>query len=223
MKRFSFFVVSLVVLSFLLLPGMAGAVDWSVEPFIKGGSVNWVEKGISEGNKFSLGGGVKLNAVSGNFSGNVTLEKAQIAEGMDEDREIPNRFYSIGVETAYMVYKQKGFSLSPYAGVGYENWTRETANPKISGSWDEMGFFLGSIGVKAAYKNIHAGVGAVLPFAINTNHSSDLKSRLGYQAEIGANIWNGFNASLQYRSLQMGNPHSKLNTTTLLVGYKIPL
>lgn len=223
MKRFSFFVVSLVVLSFLLLPGMAGAVDWSVEPFIKGGSVNWVEKGISEGNKFSLGGGVKLNAVSGNFSGNVTLEKAQIAEGMDEDREIPNRFYAVGAEVAYKMATYKNIVFSPYTGLTYENWGREIPNPKICGSWDEIDFFAWSLGVRANYKQVYAGIGAILPFAINTNHSSDLKSRLGYQAEIGASIWKGLNASLQYRSLQMGNPHSELNTTTLLVGYKIPL
>jgi hypothetical protein len=223
MKKFSVMMVFAVVVCLLVLPGMAGAVDWSVEPFIKGGSVNWVEKGISEGNKFSLGGGVKLNAVSGNLSGNVTLEKEQIAEGMDEDREIPNRFYAVGGEVAYKLVTYNGVVFSPYTGVGYENWSREIQNPKICGSWDEIDFFAWSLGVRANYKQIYAGIGGILPFAIDTNHSSDLKSRLGYQAEVGASIWKGLNAALQYRSLRMGNPHSRLNTTALLVGYKIPL
>lgn len=217
MKKSSSIVVFVAVFCFLLLPGIAGAVDWSVEPYLKGGNVNFVEKGTSEGNKFFLGGGVRINADSSNFSGNATLEKAQVAESMDEDREIPNRFYAIGAEVAYRAYKAKEFSLSPYIGLAYENWSR------ISGSWDEMGFLLGSVGVRANYKSVYAGVGTILPFAINANHHSDLDSRLGYQAEVGANIWKGLNATLQYQSLKMGNPQTRLNTTSLMVGYRIPL
>lgn len=221
MKRFS--LVVFIAVFFLLLPGMVQAVDWSVEPVVKIGSINFVEKGTSEGNKFLLGGGVKINAASGNFFGNVKLEKAQVAESMDEDREIPNRFYSIGAEVAYRVYKAKEFSLSPYIGLAYENWSREIANPKICNGWDEMGFFTGTLGVKANYKSIYAGIGAILPFAINDNHGSNLDPRFGYQAEIGANIWKGLNATLGYRSLRIGNPQTRINTTTLMVGYRIPL
>lgn len=222
-KSSSVAAVFVAVFCFLLLPGMAGAMDWSVEPYLKGGGVNWIEDGVSEGNKFFLGGGVKIKADSGNFSGNIKLEKSQVAEGLDEDREIPNRFYSIGAEVAYKLATYKGVGFSPYIGLAYENWSREIPNPKICGSWDEMEFLLGSVGVKANYKSIYAGVGAILPFAINANHHSDMDPRLGYQAEIGTNIWKGLDAAIQYRSLRMGNPHSRLNTTVLLVGYKIPL
>lgn len=217
MKRFS--LVVFIAVFFLLLPGMVQAVDWSVEPVVKIGSINLVEKGTSEGNKFFLGAGMKVNATSGNFSWNVILEKGQVAEGLDEDREIPNRFYGIGAEAVYKLVTYKNVSFSPYAGLAltYENWSR------ISGSWDEMGFFLGSVGVKANYKSIYAGIGAILPFAISANHHSNLDPRLGYQAEIGANIWKGLNATLGYRSLRIGNPQTRINTTTLMVGYKIPL
>lgn len=224
MKKSSI-IVFVAVFCFLLLPlpEMAMAIDWSVEPYVKAGGLNFVEKGASEGNKFILIGGVKLNGVSGDFSGTLDFWKGQVAEGLDEDREIPNRFYGIGAEAAYKLVTYKGVVFSPYAGLGYENWSRETANPKICGSWDETGFFTGTLGVKANYKSVHAGVGVLYPFAIDANHHSNLDPRFGYQAEIGANIWKGLNTALQYRSLRMGNPQTRINTTTLMVGYRIPL
>lgn len=223
MRKMPFLVVFFVVFG-LLLPCVADAVDWSVEPYIKGGSVNWVENGVSEGNKSLLGGGLKVNTIFGDFSGTVILEKAQIAEGMDEDREIPNRFYAIGAEVAYKLVNHRGFLVSPYAGVAYENWDREISNPKICGSWEDINFFSWTLGAKVDYKQVYVKAGAILPFAIDTNRNSfNPKPRVGYQAEIGANIWKGLNTAVQYRSLQMGGPHSKLNTTTLMVGYRIPI
>jgi hypothetical protein len=218
MKKIS---IALIALAIFLITNNSSAIDVRLEPHVKGGGIKWEENGIEEGHKFMLAGGIKTIFIAeSNFRGIIAAEKWQMGEGLDEDTEIPGNGYNISGEIEYRIGQSQDIMLYPYAGITFEEWERAEGNAKIPGSWDSLKFFRWTIGGKIEYKKFYARAGIMLPFEIDTNKESKLKSRPGYEAEAGINVWKKLTAGLFYKQFKFGNPGSVMNTSGVIISYQ---
>lgn len=185
-----------------------------LEPIAAMGGITWMENGIKEGHKSFVLIGLKANLKVANDSYVSLMAKGwQMSEPLDEDREIPRKGYGLSSEFNHSIKLEK-VKFTPYAGFGFEHWSRAEGNSKIANSWTSVRFFTLSIGTRAEYKRFYAKAGAILPFDINTN-STGLGSKLGYKAEIGADIWKKLNVGLFREQINF-----KSDTSLALTGVK---
>jgi len=168
-----------------------------------------------------IGGGIKTIFITkSNLRGIITAEKWQIGEGLDEDVEIPKKGYNISGEIEYQIKQGQDIMLYPYTGITFEEWKRIRGNATIPGSWNSLKFFRWNIGGKIEYKKIYGRAGIMLPFKVESNKESKLKSRLGFEAEAGINVWKKLIAGLFYKQFKFGNSSSGMNINGMIISYQ---
>lgn len=198
-----------------------------VEPYLKLGTINFVENDVNEGNKFLVVAGVKASQGFDGFKGLILAEGWTMGEPMDEDRELPGKGYNVAGELRYNLINMDDHQLYPYTGLGFEYWDRE-ASREYADSWDSVRFFRWSVGLGIESKLLFMRGGIFIPFKAKTDNSLKPDSMLGYEAEAGVYLA-GFTLSFFYKRTQfddfssggIDHPNFKLNLYGFSLGYRI--
>lgn len=186
MRRIKTFIVFVILILFTVTVfiGVRSHSSYAieVEPYLKGGTINLVEDGVSEGHKFLTALGVKTKFGEDKLQGVVTIEGWEMGEPLDEDVEIPRRGYYIGGEIGYnLVFAN--FRIIPTTGIAYEYMKRHR-NPMYPESWKNLRFFSALLGAKMKYRIGYLKADIVVPFNLRTNNDHP-KSKVGFNAETG--------------------------------------
>ena len=129
----------LVVVALLLLIAIEGNLFCSsaveLTPYVRLGTINWREKGVNEGHKFLQAGGLRIVSNFDKLSLIGGVEAWKMGEPIDEDTEMPRKGYRLSGEIRYKKSIKNGLSVYPYAGLGFEEFSRaRDGNYKYSGS-----------------------------------------------------------------------------------------
>lgn len=229
MKKVRIGLVVLIVSVLLLTVIPVSAFETSsinLEPYIKGGTLKWEERGIKEGNKFFLGTGVKINFISSNsnsnFQGSISVEEWHIAEGLDEDRELPKKGYNFSGLVSYQINSGK-VVFYPFLGVGFERWSRvKEGNIKYEDTWNFLRFFTFFPGIQTGYKKTYLKLNPIFLFGVNSNTKTNPEPKLGYEAETGINniFFKGLKIGLFYKAVKFSDSELNLNLIGGFLSYQ---
>ena len=168
----------------------AGPAQLEVEPYIKGGAIAWDQLSGVGGLKSMVGLGLNSVATFGRVGTGFNFEKWWLAERLDDDKGIiPNGGHRVFADARYTFAPAEELRLYPFAGFGYEHWSREDA----VGSWHSINFPYAAIGGGADYGSGFFKVGVLMPFAATADTGPDPKSRVGLLLMADS----GYSASLQ--------------------------
>ncbi len=196
------------------------------EPYIKSGTINFVEDNVREGNKFLIGAGLKTLLGSHRLKGTFVTEGWTMGEPLDEDRELPSKGYNISGEVTYSWNVVDNLTLYPYTGLGFEFWDREP-NKAYPGSWDSLKFFKWTLGAGIEEKIMYMKGGFIVPFASYADNDLDIDSLIGYEVESGIHL-RGLNLGFFYKRVKFDDsssnkiiqPNFKLNLYGGVIGYR---
>jgi|SRR5688572_1650731 hypothetical protein len=192
-----------------------GAAEIEIEPYVKGGTIAWDElRGIG-GHKSLLGAGLNTLATFDRIGAGFTFEKWWLGEPLDDDKGIiPNEGHRFFGDGRYYFKPTEQLRLYPFAGLGYEHWSRSDA----VGSWQSINFAYASIGGGADYEHSYVKLGLLMPFMATADSGPDPTSRVGLTADAGIRLYN-FSVGVFFRSLGFEDPDAKMVQTGITLGY----
>ena len=134
---------------------------------------------------------------------------------LDDDKGIiPDGGHRVSADARYSFNPADELRLYPFAGLGYERWSRSDA----LSSWRTINFPYASVGGGAEYRSGFFKVGLLLPFAASADNGPDPKSRIGVTADAGLRVFN-FVVGMFFRSVGFENPDAKMVQAGVLLGY----
>lgn len=120
-----------------------GPAEIEVEPYAKGGTIAWDELQGIGGHKSLVALGINALARFDRLGVGFNFENWWLGEKLDDDAGIiPNegrRFYT---DLRYGFRPTESLELYPFAGVGYEHWSRDDA----VNSWTSINFPYAAVG-----------------------------------------------------------------------------
>lgn len=194
-----------------------GPAQIEIEPYVKGGTIAWDQLSGTGGHKSLVGLGVNGIAAFGRVGGALNAEKWWVAEGLDDDKGIiPDTGYRFSADVRYLFTPADDLRLYPFAGLGYEHWSRSDA----VGSWRSIDFPFASLGAGVDYRSGFFKIGVLMPFAATADDGPDPKSRVGVTADAGLRIFNCV-LGMFFRSVGFESPDAKMVQAGVMVGYTL--
>jgi len=208
--------IKLVVLLLIVLFGTP-AFAFEIEPQVKLTSINFEERGISEGNKFMTG--VAFSVSGGdNWQWSVTPELWQMAEPADEDPEIPDQGVIINAQLGRK-FTLLGIDVVPVAGVYAGRWERQ-GNDKYKGSWTYANFADVPFGVNLKSGIFYAKLNLLLPVFVQTDYVTSWAIKGPHEMlEVGIE-YQGLTANVFRRRIGFDQLDSDIYLTGVGFGFK---
>ena len=192
-----------------------GAAQVEVEPYVKGGTLAWDELNGTGGHKSLVALGLNSVATFGRLGAAFNFEKWWLAERLDDDTGIiPDGGHRFFADARYAFTPADELRLYPFAGLGYEHWSRGDA----VGSWRSINFPYAAAGAGADYRSGFLKIGLLMPFAATADAGPDPKSRIGVTADAGLRIFNCV-LGVFFRSVGFESPDAKMVQAGVMVGY----
>lgn len=192
-----------------------GAADVQLEPYVKGGTLAWDELQGVGGHKSLIAAGLNGLASFDAIGAGFNFEKWWLGERLDDDKGIiPDEGHRLFADARYFFKPTEHLRLYPFAGLGYEHWSRHDA----AGSWRSIDFPYWSVGGGAEYQNSYLKLGFLMPFAASADSGPDPKSRVGLTADAGLRFSN-VTVGVFFRSLGFEDPDAKMVQTGVMLGY----
>ena len=193
----------------------AGPAQIEVEPYVKGGTIAWDQLSGTGGHKSLVGLGLNGVAAFGRLAGAFNVEKWWVAERLDDDKGIiPDTGHRFFADGRYSFTAADDLRLYPFAGVGYEHWSRSDAID----SWRSINFPFASVGGGAEYRSGFFKIGVLMPFAATADNGPDPKSRIGVTADAGLRVFNCV-FGVFFRSVGFESPDAKMVQAGVMLGY----
>jgi hypothetical protein len=192
-----------------------GTAQLEVEPYVKGGTIAWDElRGIG-GHKSLIAAGINTLAAFDRVGAGFNFEKWWLGEPLDDDKGIiPDGGHRLFADVRYFFKPTEELRVYPFAGVGYEHWSRSDA----VGSWQSINFPYASMGGGAEYQHSYVKIGLLLPFSATADSGPDPKSRVGVTADAGIRLYN-VSVGVFFRSVGLEDPDAKMVQAGVMVGY----
>jgi len=192
-----------------------GTAEVEVEPYVKGGTLAWDElRGIG-GHKSLVAGGLNSLARFDRLGTGFNFEKWWLAEKLDDDKGIiPDGGHRFFADGRYFFKPADSLQVYPFAGLGYEHWSRTDA----AGSWRKIDFPYASLGGGLDYQQSFLKVGLLLPFAATADSGPNPQSRVGVTADAGIRLFN-VTIGLFFRSVGFEDPDAKMVQAGFMLGY----
>lgn len=192
-----------------------GTAQIELEPYVKGGAVTWDQLQAVGGLKSLVALGLNSVATFGRVGAGFNFEKWWLAERLDDDKGIiPDGGHRFFADARYSFSPAEELRLYPFAGLGYEHWSRGDA---VS-SWRSIDFPYAAAGGGAEYRSGFFKIGLLMPFAATTDTGPDPKSRVGVTVDAGVRLFNVV-AGLFFRSVGFEDPDAKMVQAGVMVGY----
>jgi hypothetical protein len=192
-----------------------GSAEIEIQPYVKGGTLAWDQLDGVGGHKSMIAGGLNALAKFDRIGTAFNAEKWWLAESLDDDKGIiPNQGHRFFLDGRYYFRPTETLQLYPFAGLGYEHWSRSDA----VGSWTSISFPYWSLGGGAEYQQGYVQAGLLMPFAPTADGSTDPKSRVGFNADAGIRLMN-FTVGVFYRTVGFQDPDAKMVQAGVMFGY----
>ncbi|HMU54578.1 MAG TPA: hypothetical protein PKA61_06210 [Nitrospira sp.] len=193
-----------------------GVAEIELEPYAKGGTIAWDELQGIGGHKSLVALGINALARFDRLGLGFNFENWWLGEKLDDDAGIiPNegrRFYA---DLRYGFRPTESLELYPFAGLGYEHWSRDDA----VNAWNSINFPYAAIGGGAEYEHCYAKIGLLMPFAATANVGPNPTSRIGVTADAGLRLFN-FTVGVFFRSVGFEDPDAKMVQAGVMLGYR---
>jgi hypothetical protein len=184
----------------------SNALALDVNPYVKVGGMELIEKNISEGHKAYGLVGVDFIKKMAKNEFTFTAEAFTMVEAVDEDPELLHNGFKVGGQTKMLIG-----SVEPFIGVYYEQWNRDT-NQKYPGSFTELNFVDATLGMSTERKYLYASIAGLYPV-----WSSEFSGELGFDASIGIKLGD-FKIGYSYKRVSFSDVES--NFSGAKVSYK---
>lgn len=192
-----------------------GTAEVEIEPYVKGGTIAWDELRGVGGHKSLIAGGLNALAKFDDIGAGFNFEKWWLGEPLDDDKGIiPNEGHRFSADARYFFKPTEQLRLYPFAGLGYEHWSRHDA----VGSWRSINFPYWSLGGGAEYQHSYMKFALLMPFSASADNGPDPKSRVGLSADAGIRLLN-FTVGLFFRSVGFEDPDAKMVQAGVMLGY----
>lgn len=161
----------MIMIAVLCLVNVGFAVE--VESYLKLGTSDSVEKNRSSACAHKLMVGIGFNFIFGDESplkAMINTEMWTMAEPVDRDFGVPHDGVILSGKLSYDFELTENTLIYPFAGVGFENWRRNSPDDVAQDMfYGDLCFFSFSFGNGLKYKNWYAEAECFLPFWTKTD------------------------------------------------------